>query len=112
MMESSRVTEAASGAGVYRRDVTSSLQREAEGPREVDAIAVLQVLANHKMRILQVTLGAALLAVDCCHAASQDVHGNHYGFAAAAKSIERDRDAGAARGHCRAGFGGSGIEES
>ena len=62
-MESSRVTEAASGAGVYRRDVTSSLQREAEGPREVDAIAVLQVLANHKIRILQVTLGAALLAL-------------------------------------------------
>ena len=62
-MESSRVTEAASGAGVYRRDVTSSLQREVEGPREVDAIAVLQVLANHKMRILKITLSAALVAL-------------------------------------------------
>ena len=63
MTESSRVTEAASGAGVYRRDVTSSLQREAEGPREVDAIAVLQVLANHKMRIVKITLAAVLLAL-------------------------------------------------
>jgi tyrosine-protein kinase Etk/Wzc len=63
MMESSRVTEAASGAGVYRRDVTSSLQRDVEGPREVDAIAVLQVLANHKMRIVKITLAAVLLAL-------------------------------------------------
>ena len=65
MMESSRVSEApaASGAGVYDRDVLSKRQPAVEGPREVDAIAVLQVLADHKMRILKVTLAAALLAV-------------------------------------------------
>ncbi|MFZ0914718.1 MAG: GNVR domain-containing protein [Candidatus Korobacteraceae bacterium] len=64
MMESSRVSEApaASGAGVYDRDVLSKRQPAVEGPREVDAIAVLQVLADHKMRILKVTLAAALLA--------------------------------------------------
>ena len=65
MMESSRVSEAhaASGAGVYDRNVVSKLPPAVEGPREVDAIAVLQVLANHKMRILKVTLAAALLAL-------------------------------------------------
>jgi tyrosine-protein kinase Etk/Wzc len=65
MMESSRVSEAhaASGAGVYDRDVPSNLPPAVEGPREVDAIAVLQVLANHKMQILKVTLAAALLAL-------------------------------------------------
>ena len=65
MMESSRVSEAkaASGAGVHDRDVISNLPPAVEGPREVDAIAVLQVLANHKMQILKVTLAAALLAV-------------------------------------------------
>src|ERR1019366_5515317 len=64
MMESSRVSEAhaASGAGVYDRDVLSKRQPAVEGPREVDAIAVLQVLANNKMRIVKVTLAAALLA--------------------------------------------------
>jgi tyrosine-protein kinase Etk/Wzc len=64
MMESSRVSEAhaASGAGVYDRDVLSKRQPAVEGPREVDAIAVLQVLASSKMRILKVTLAAALLA--------------------------------------------------
>ena len=65
MMESSRVSEApaASGAGVYDRDVLSNQPPAVEGPREVDAIAVLQVLANHKMQILKVTLAAALLAL-------------------------------------------------
>jgi uncharacterized protein involved in exopolysaccharide biosynthesis len=65
MMESSRVSEApaASGAGVYDRDVLSNLPPAVEGPREADAIAVLQVLANSKMRILKVTLVAALLAL-------------------------------------------------
>lgn len=65
MMESSRVSEAhpASGAGVYDRDVMSNLRPAIEAPKEVDAIAVLQVLANHKMRILQITLAAALLAL-------------------------------------------------
>jgi tyrosine-protein kinase Etk/Wzc len=65
MMESSRVSEphAASGAGVYDRVVVSKQPPAVEGPREVDAIAVLQVLANHKMRILKVTLAAALLAL-------------------------------------------------
>src|ERR1022692_2066314 len=65
MMESSRVSEAkaASGAGVHDRDVISNLPPAVEGPREVDAIAVLQVLANHKMQILKVTLAAALLAL-------------------------------------------------
>ncbi len=64
MMESSRVSEthAASGAGVYDRDVLSKRQPAVEGPREVDAIAVLQVLASSKMRIVKVTLAAALLA--------------------------------------------------
>ncbi|HZL68087.1 MAG TPA: GNVR domain-containing protein [Candidatus Limnocylindrales bacterium] len=64
-MESSRVSEAhtASGTGVYDRDVMSKLQPAVESPREVDAIAVLQVLANNKMRILKVTLAAALLAL-------------------------------------------------
>ena len=64
MMDSSRVSEvhAASGAGVYDRDVLSKRQPAVEGPREVDAIAVLQVLANNKMRIVKVTLAAALLA--------------------------------------------------
>ncbi|MGA3055773.1 MAG: GNVR domain-containing protein [Candidatus Korobacteraceae bacterium] len=64
MMESSRVSEAhtPSGAGGYDRDVLSNLPPAVEDPREVDAIAVLQVLANHKMRILKVTLAAALLA--------------------------------------------------
>jgi|ERR1019366_710528 uncharacterized protein involved in exopolysaccharide biosynthesis len=63
-MESSRVSEAhaASGAGVYDRVVVSK-QLAVEGPREVDAIAVLQVLANNKMRILKITLAAALLAL-------------------------------------------------
>ena len=65
MMESSRVSEAPtpSGAGVYDRDVISNLPPAGAGPAEVDAIAVLQVLANHKMRILKVTLAAALLAL-------------------------------------------------
>jgi uncharacterized protein involved in exopolysaccharide biosynthesis len=65
MMDSSRVSEthAASGAGVYDRDVLSKRQPAVEGPREVDAIAVLQVLASSKMRILKVTLAAALLAL-------------------------------------------------
>ena len=65
MMESSRVSEApaASGAGVYDRDVLSNLPPAVEGPREADAIAVLQVLANSKMSILKVTLVAALLAL-------------------------------------------------
>src|ERR1019366_9802729 len=64
MMDSSRVSEAhaASGAGVYDRDVLSKRQPAVEGPREVDAIAVLQGLANSKMRIVKVTLAAALLA--------------------------------------------------
>jgi uncharacterized protein involved in exopolysaccharide biosynthesis len=64
MMESSRVSEAhpASGAGVYDRDVMSNLRPAVAAPKEVDGIAVLQVLADHKMRILQVTLAAALLA--------------------------------------------------
>src|ERR1019366_7592679 len=64
MMDSSRVSEAhaAGGAGVYDRDVLSKRQPAVEGPREVDAIAVLQGLASSKMRILQVTLAAALLA--------------------------------------------------
>lgn len=65
MMESSRVSEArvAGGAGVYDRDVISNLPPAVAGPAEVDAMAVLQVLANHKMRILKVTLAAALLAL-------------------------------------------------
>lgn len=65
MMESSRVSEApaARSAGVYGRDVQSNLQPAVEGPREVDAIAVLQVLANHKMQVVKVTLAAALLAL-------------------------------------------------
>jgi tyrosine-protein kinase Etk/Wzc len=65
MMESSRVSEAhaASGAGAYDRAAVSKLPPAVEGPREVDAIAVLQVLANNKMRILKVTLAAALLAL-------------------------------------------------
>ena len=61
MTESSRVSEAhaASGAGVHDRDVMSNRPPAVEGRRQVDAIAVLQVLANHKKRILKITLAAA-----------------------------------------------------
>jgi uncharacterized protein involved in exopolysaccharide biosynthesis len=64
MMQSSKASEAPadSGAGVYDRDVLSNLPAT-EGPREVDTIAVLLVLAKKKMQILKVTLAAALLAL-------------------------------------------------
>src|ERR1039458_5256596 len=65
MMQSSKVSEAHanSGAGVHDRDVISNLQPAIERPREVDAIAVLLVLASNKMRILKITLAVALLAL-------------------------------------------------
>jgi uncharacterized protein involved in exopolysaccharide biosynthesis len=65
MMQSSKVSEAHanSGAGVHDRDPISNLQPAIERPREVDAIAVLLVLASNKMRILKITLAAALLAL-------------------------------------------------
>ncbi len=64
MMESSRVSEAraSSGAGVYDHDVMSNQPPAVEGPGQVDTIAVLQVLANHKKQILKITLAAAVLA--------------------------------------------------
>jgi tyrosine-protein kinase Etk/Wzc len=64
MTESPRVSEAraASGARVYDRDVVSNQPPAVDGRAEVDAIAVLQVLANRKMLILKITLAAALLA--------------------------------------------------
>jgi uncharacterized protein involved in exopolysaccharide biosynthesis len=65
MTESSRVSEAhaANGAEGYDRDVIANLQPAIESPGEVDAIAVLLVLAKQKMRILKITLAAALLAL-------------------------------------------------
>jgi tyrosine-protein kinase Etk/Wzc len=65
MTESSRASEA-QAVGVARmhdRDAVSNSKIAAEDPKQVDAIAVLQVLANHKMQILKVTLAATLLAV-------------------------------------------------
>jgi len=65
MMQSSKISEAhaANGAEVYDRDVIANLQPAIESPGEVDAIAVLLVLAKQKMRILKITLAAALLAL-------------------------------------------------
>jgi tyrosine-protein kinase Etk/Wzc len=65
MMESSRVSDAhaASGPEVHDRDIISNLKPAIEGPVEADAIAVLLVLAEKKMRILKITVAAALLAL-------------------------------------------------
>ena len=61
--------------------------RQARAPAEADAIAVLLVLAENKMRILKITLAAALIALIVVIAVPQDVHRHNYYFAAAAKSI-------------------------
>jgi tyrosine-protein kinase Etk/Wzc len=65
MIESSPVSEAhpASGRGAHDREAASKPQPDIEGRREVDALAVLLVLASQKRRILTITLAAALLAL-------------------------------------------------
>lgn len=65
MMQSAKVSEAPAdnGARVDERDVVSSLRPASEASEEVDAIAVLLVLAENKVRILKITLAAALIAL-------------------------------------------------
>ncbi len=67
MTQNSKISEShASGnnsdAGVYEHDVASN-PPAIKGPAEADAIAVLLVLAKNKMRILKITLAAALVAL-------------------------------------------------
>ena len=62
-MHSSGVSEADtdSGPGALDRNVRAT-GPATEGPKEVDTIAVMLVLARHKEQILKITLAAALLA--------------------------------------------------
>ena len=65
MTQSSRVSEAQieSGPQVHDRADLSNQEPATDGPKEVDTIAVLLVLARNKERILTITLVAALLAL-------------------------------------------------
>ncbi len=64
MTQSAKASEtpADRGAGLHGRDV-SSVHAPGEVPADVDAIAVLLVLAENKVWILRITLAAALLAL-------------------------------------------------